>query len=297
MIGLSKYPTRAPGTREVLEHPVAALESACRCRDRSERIRPAPPTQSNGESGTDTLSWPSEAPFTQQDLEHIEVGDHLGLMADEQLTDSDWLVPLVRDGLQGGERVLVLSGPAPVERLLALFQSSGIEEEPFVRGGQLTVTPAPNLFMRDGDFDATVALAFVEAEIEVAHAVGYRALRIISDMGWALEQVRDHRRLHQYEEHLHRIVAGRPCLAICRYHDQPIRTNGNGAATNPVLSCHARWLGADGVTPHLNGIHSPGGASWLTDPLPFPVPHDPLLDMRSRSSAPRRSTGLEKRNP
>lgn len=127
------------------------------------------------------------------------------------------LVPFLRQGLEGGQKVLYFVDARSVGTILDYLREDGLNPEPYLESGQLSVLSAEEMYTKDGVFDPDAMIALLKAETDQALAEGYCALRVTGEMSWALRGLPGSERLIEYEAKLNRFFPGSKCLAICQY--------------------------------------------------------------------------------
>lgn len=153
-----------------------------------------------------------------RDLRDLRPGDHTSLIhnSDEELLAV--MVPYLRDGLEGNQRVFYIAEPATVEPILAeLYGEYGVRVQTYIDSGQLRILSSRDVYVKDGRFDPEVTIRILREETVRARADGYRGLRLTSDMGWALHGVAGAERLLEYEVRLNEFFPGSDACSICQY--------------------------------------------------------------------------------
>ena len=147
----------------------------------------------------------------------IVVGEHgCGLYSSDDERRAQ-MAPYVREGLLKDDGVLYfLDQPTP-ERILADFRAVGLAVQPFIRNGQLQVVSTAQLLEAAGSLHPRTLVTRMSKALDEAATRGFRRLRIVCDMTWALSSLIDVDRLVDYETHLAALVAGGLCSALCQY--------------------------------------------------------------------------------
>jgi AcrR family transcriptional regulator len=198
---------------------------------------------------------------------------HVCGLFDGQDDEASVMDRFVVEGLITGERVihLVESRDAYLERLGAVIDVSAA-----VESGQLDVRSWEDSYLSGGAFRAARMLALIRSLLREGQTRGFRATRLIGDMGWAQDEVPGADELAAYEHEVGKIVS-RPFVSVaCAYDTQrnspdqiaaivPLhqaalvggklqRAPGNGRLNGP----RARILAAAGVLFAENGIARTG---------------------------------------
>ncbi|GAG34605.1 unnamed protein product, partial [marine sediment metagenome] len=127
------------------------------------------------------------------------------------------LTPFVRHGLERAEKVLYIVDARGAETVLDYLRDDGLDPEPYLASGQLTILTADDTYLKQGVFDPDGMIALLQTETERALAEGYAALRVTGEMSWALRGLPGSERLIEYEAKLNEFFPGSKCLAICQY--------------------------------------------------------------------------------
>jgi len=139
--------------------------------------------------------------------------DHACLTFGEPEDLFDLTAAFVRDGLDGGLKVLWLSAATP-DRATAELARRGVAVEPALATGQLAAVGFEGRLLAGQVFSAGQALAWLTREME---ASGDRGLRLAVDMSWALGPVTGVEQLPEFEEKVAAAVAGTTVSVLCQY--------------------------------------------------------------------------------
>jgi anti-anti-sigma regulatory factor len=143
----------------------------------------------------------------------LTVNDHACLTFGEPEELFDLTAAFVRDGLDGGLKVVWLSDATP-DRATAELARRGVEVEPALASGQLTTAGCEDRLLTGRVFSASQAMSWLNRELE---ACGGQGLRLAVDMSWALRPVTGVEQLPQFEERLAAAVAGTTVSVLCQY--------------------------------------------------------------------------------
>jgi hypothetical protein len=173
-------------------------------------------------------------------VEDLKPGDHACLTFTESEERLDLVAAFVRDGLRADQRVLCLTDAIPEAVLRSEFAERGLPVQHATRTGQLTVTPATDMFIPDGSFSASRMIETLAGEIKRAGRDGHRGLRITSDMCWALRPAGGLEQLITYESQFAALLADSRATAICQYDRQCFDTiTLAGVAANHAVAVAA----------------------------------------------------------
>jgi anti-anti-sigma regulatory factor len=181
-------------------------------------------------------------------VDDLRPGDHACLTfsdADERL---DVIAAFVRDGLDGGHKVLCHTDALTAQELAAELTDRGLPIRESVRTGQLEVSPVGAVFVPDGAFAPGRVIDALRAHIDQAQRAGYAGLRITADMGWALRPVAGVEHLVEYESRLSELLAESRATAVCQYDRQGFDT----VTLASVTAAHGSAVAA--VTYHHDAV-------------------------------------------
>ncbi len=135
-------------------------------------------------------------------------------------TDEEYrsiLIPLLRPGLEQGEKVICIVEPCNVVMIRDCLQNDGCDVESFLANEQLRILPYTALLSEDDTFNPDKMIERIRMETKQALDKGYPALRITVEMTWVLRDFPDSERLIEYEARLNQIFPSSQCLVICHY--------------------------------------------------------------------------------
>ncbi|WP_458012526.1 MEDS domain-containing protein [Candidatus Solincola sp.] len=150
-------------------------------------------------------------------LEELEPGDHLCCLYRSEEEHRALLVPFLRRGLEGGQKVLYIADAHGASTILAYLRAEGVDTSPFLERGQLSMLTSEEAYTLEGYFNPDRMLELLRRETERALEEGYPALRVTGEMSWALKGAPGSERLIEYEAKLNRFFPGSKCLALCQY--------------------------------------------------------------------------------
>jgi hypothetical protein len=97
------------------------------------------------------------------------------------------LLPFIKEGFEQGDRAFHMVDPRHRAEHLQRLQEAGIDVAEAERTGQLEVRPWEDAQFRDGHFDQSRMLAFLEQALAGGKARGFPLTRLMANMEWALE--------------------------------------------------------------------------------------------------------------
>lgn len=150
-------------------------------------------------------------------IEDLRPGDHLCYFYETEQEHHALITPFLRQGLEHGEKVVIVVDERTAEGILNRLRADGLDPHPYLDRGQLVILSSDEVYLRGGTFDPDRMIAFLKEETDRALAEGYTALRITSEMTWALRGLPGSERLIEYEKKLQEFFPRNRCLAICQY--------------------------------------------------------------------------------
>lgn len=147
----------------------------------------------------------------------LEPGDHLCCLYATEEEHRAVLTPILRQGLDLGEKVLYIVDAHTAGTILDYLRDDGVDVEPYLAQGQLVILTRDDAYTRQGRFDPDGMIALLRAETQRALNEGYVALRATGEMAWALRGLPGSERLIEYETKLDEFLPGSRCLAFCQY--------------------------------------------------------------------------------
>jgi hypothetical protein len=158
-----------------------------------------------------------ESVSLMQSLSRLKPGKHLCYLYDRDEDHRSFITAYLRLGLERNEKVLYVADARPTDAVFDYLRNDGLQIEPYIARGQLTVLSSHEVYMNDGIFDPDKMIALAEASTDQALAEGYSALRATGEMSWALKGVSGSERLIEYESKLNEHFPESECLAVCQY--------------------------------------------------------------------------------
>jgi anti-anti-sigma regulatory factor len=143
----------------------------------------------------------------------LAVNDHACLTFREPEELFDLTAAFVRDGLDGGLKVVWLCDATP-DRATAELARRGVAVDSALASGQLTAVGYEGRLLDGQMFSAGQAMNWLTHEMEACGAPG---LRLAVDMSWALRPVTGVEQLPEFEEKIAAAVAGTTVSVLCQY--------------------------------------------------------------------------------
>jgi MEDS: MEthanogen/methylotroph, DcmR Sensory domain len=149
-------------------------------------------------------------------ITELAVNDHACLTFGEAEELLDLTAAFVRDGLDGGLKVVWLSDAAP-DRAAAELARRGIAVESALASGQLAATGYEGRLLTGQVFSASDAASWLVQETMACRDQGFPGLRLAVDMGWALRPVTGVEQLPEFEEKVAAALGGTTVSVLCQY--------------------------------------------------------------------------------
>jgi signal transduction histidine kinase len=153
----------------------------------------------------------------EQRLWRLQAGDHLCCLYASEEEHRALLSPFLRQGLERHEKVLYIVDDHTAGQILSYLSADGVEVNPYLQRGQLTVLSSGEAYMPAGTFEPERMIALLRSETDRAVGERYKALRVTGEMSWALKGLPGSERIVEYEAKLNTFFPGSQCLAICQY--------------------------------------------------------------------------------
>jgi signal transduction histidine kinase len=153
----------------------------------------------------------------EQRLWRLKAGDHLCSLYASEEEHRTLLSPFLRQGLERHEKVLCIADDHTAGQILGYLSADGVEVNPYVQRGQLSIRGSDEACLADGRFEPERMIARLRSETERTTGEGYKALRVAGEMSWALKGIPGGERMIEYEAKLNTFFPGSQCLGICHY--------------------------------------------------------------------------------
>ena len=150
-------------------------------------------------------------------IELIGLHDHVCLLYKDLQEQMKVVLPFIEIGLNRKEKCIYIVDEHAVDYIVGILDLGEIETASFLASGQLVIVDQRQSYLRDGRFDADSMIEFLGAATAKAAEEGFAALRITSEMTWALGGRPGVERLVEYEEKLDAFLPLNNALAMCQY--------------------------------------------------------------------------------
>ncbi|PKL66588.1 MAG: hypothetical protein CVV28_09295 [Methanobacteriales archaeon HGW-Methanobacteriales-1] len=158
-----------------------------------------------------------ERGYKSYNIEELNHGDHLCVLYQTDEEHKDLITPYLRSGLENNEKVFYIVDARTSEMVLNYLLDDGMEVDPYLESGQLSMLTVSESYMNGGVFDPEGMIKMLTEETEKALKEGYAALRVTGEMSWALRGLPGSERLIEYETKLNEFFPTNKALAICQY--------------------------------------------------------------------------------
>jgi PAS domain S-box-containing protein len=150
-------------------------------------------------------------------IEDLKPGDHLCCLYETDEEHKSLLTPYMRFGLEKNEKVFYIVDSHTSQTVLDYLRDDGVDVDPYIQSGQLTILTVSESYMKGGIFDPDEMIKMLTEETKKAINEGYSALRVTGEMSWALKGLPGSERLIEYEAKLNEFFPHNNALAICQY--------------------------------------------------------------------------------
>lgn len=170
-----------------------------------------------------------------------QLREHVAFVYETEEQHRALVAAFVRQGLEGGAKVVYLRHSHPAQEILASLRSAGLQPEPYLASGQLAIVDASEVYLVNGRFDPAAALAGLQQAVARAAQEGYTGLYVTGEMTWALEGRPGSELLAEYERAIDASFPAGACVGMCQYH----RHRFDPALLLQVLPAHSTVIFGD----------------------------------------------------
>ncbi len=125
------------------------------------------------------------------------------------------LLPFIKDGLDCGEKAVHILNPIRREEHVRQLRSAGIDVTAAQQNGQLELLEWADAHLKDGSFDRDRTRAIIHEIRRRAKEQGFRRIRFVTHMEWAIEHHANVDTLLEYEASANLVPSEDP--VICAY--------------------------------------------------------------------------------
>jgi hypothetical protein len=201
---------------------------------------------------------------------------HVCAFFDSQKDEHRVLSPFYAEGIEWGEKVMLIVDPALKQDQVDQLRVHGIDTDGCQQCGQLEVHSWDDVYLSGGTFDADRMIGAIDGALQAGKEAGYPRMRIMGNMGWTLKGKPGTEQVIEFESRVNDVLSRQGQLAVCVYDTAQM----SGGMMMDILRTHPLTLVGNIV--HEN---------------PFYVPAEQLLDeLRSRRAAPARERAASSTN-
>lgn len=158
-----------------------------------------------------------ESKQIKRELELLGLHDHVCFLYKDLQEQMKVVLPFVEIGLDRKEKCIYFVDERTADNMVGILDLGAIETASYLASGRLVIVEKQQSYLKHGHFDPDAMIAFLAAAAAEAQEAGFTALRIISEMTWALGDRPGVERLVEYEEKLDAFLPGNNVLAMCQY--------------------------------------------------------------------------------
>lgn len=168
-------------------------------------------------------------------------GQHSCLLYEDRVAALQAVAPFVRAGLAANERCVFVVGELELEQVRSVLAAHGVDVALAEERSALAFVTEWEVSFPDGQFDPVAMIAYVRAAIRDAVGRGFRGLRVIAEMTWALRLGVGQNKLIHYEALGNHLYPAEPLVAVCMYD----RSRFPGPVCQDALRVHP-WVSTTG---------------------------------------------------
>jgi hypothetical protein len=127
------------------------------------------------------------------------------------------LIPFIVDGLQSGDRVVLIIEPRNQDDGRRRLRDAGVAVEAAEERGQLEITSWNSAYLRDGKFDIGRMLELIERTLTSGREKGYALTRLVATMDWVRDDDVAEYDIVAYEARLNEVLAKYDDVVVCIY--------------------------------------------------------------------------------
>lgn len=150
-------------------------------------------------------------------ITELKPGNHLCILYKTDEEHKALITPYLISGLENNEKIFYIVDARSSETVLNYLRGAGVDVDPYLESGQLSMLTVSESYMKGGVFDPDGMIKMLTEETDKALEEGYTALRVTGEMSWALRGLPGSERLIEYETKLNEFFPNNKALAICQY--------------------------------------------------------------------------------
>jgi len=150
-------------------------------------------------------------------LQALAHGEHLCSIYENQLDDSELLIPFLRIGLERGEKCVCIAQEGREGHLEQALTTAGIDVAAALASKALVLMSPGRVYLKGDSFDPYRMFTFWKDLSSRAREEGFSRLRGACNMHWILRGAPGTQPWLAYERHLSDLAADSQCLLLCQY--------------------------------------------------------------------------------
>jgi anti-anti-sigma regulatory factor len=150
-------------------------------------------------------------------VDHLLSGDHVCWTFNDDDRRLTAMARFVYAGIRRRDKILYFTDSLAPTALLAGLEARRVDMARPLDTGQLRVTSVNDAHLAGGEFDPDAMLRTWVREIASARDEGWKGLRVVADMSWAVRPLSGVDRLAWYEAQINRLSADGYAIALCQY--------------------------------------------------------------------------------
>ena len=155
----------------------------------------------------------------QDQMYHIEPGDHMVLLYDDKSTEENTqiLSSYIYTRINKNEKCLYICNELEIDAILGRLRLL-IDVESAIDSGQLSILNKEEAYSKEGTFVPEKMIGLLKTLTQDAIIEGYNAFSVTGEISWVLDYEDGFERIMEYEYLLNKEIFGAyPVSAICRY--------------------------------------------------------------------------------
>lgn len=148
---------------------------------------------------------------------NIEVHDHVCMVYGDRKSQLSAITQFMKIGLRHDEKCICITDEDNTEFVLKQMNMAGINTDYAMDSGSLSVMTKHDSYLKQECFDPDRMIRLIQDTADKAKANGFKALRVIGDASWALDDYPGVERLLEYESKVNSLFENNDLLAICQY--------------------------------------------------------------------------------
>ncbi len=167
----------------------------------------------------------------------LKHGDHGCFVYGNDEERISFIVEYFGAAVAQGEKCVYYLHDHKLDDTLLLLEKNGLLARKLLMGGGLSISGCKDMFYSSGSFSPDEALSNHRKQVIDALAKGYRGVRILVDMGWAMGGIDGAERVMEFEARMNYFSGLMDSITVCQYHRGlfPPELIFSAMQTHPVL--------------------------------------------------------------